>query len=255
MSKVLIVDDDEQYIILLKQYLEERGFRVTCFSNGEEALFCLSKEFFDIVVCDVLLPMFGTQEGGIEIARYVGEKYPAAQTIIISQYVTELLVNRFMQSVPRRRFRFLNKSDNMAAQLVTEIAKASSHKYVFVSMQFDNDYNDIYEFGIKEAVQEAGYKCQRADEVKNVVGIIEKVQDLIRSAHFIIAEVSTKNANVFYEIGYAHALGKEVILLAKDDTCIVTNLSNFVHLVYNGKIVELKRRIKEHLEWKNSEML
>jgi hypothetical protein len=58
-----------------------------------------------------------------------------------------------------------------------------------------------------------------------------------------------KNPNVFYEVGYAHALGKNVILLTKNSEDIPFDLKHYPHIVYNGKIVLLKDELKKRLIW------
>jgi hypothetical protein len=53
-----------------------------------------------------------------------------------------------------------------------------------------------------------------------------------------------QNPNVFYEVGYAHAIGKPVILLTQDVKDIPFDLKNYPHIVYNGNVVEMKARLR-----------
>ncbi len=59
------------------------------------------------------------------------------------------------------------------------------------------------------------------------------------------------NANVFYELGYAHALGKPTILLAQRDSKLPFDIQSFRVVFYNDSIggkVEVERNLKKHLE-------
>lgn len=85
----------------------------------------------------------------------------------------------------------------------------------FVVMQFGEPYDALYTEVIKPVTKDMGLKAYREDDVYKP-GII--LQDLIRGiveAEVIIAEITPPNSNVFYELGYAHAMGKTTILLAE----------------------------------------
>jgi CheY-like chemotaxis protein len=56
MSKILVVDDEEQLLTLVKAILEGNGYEVQTATNGPEALDILEKEEFDLVLLDVMMP-------------------------------------------------------------------------------------------------------------------------------------------------------------------------------------------------------
>src|ERR671916_2540990 len=88
--------------------------------------------------------------------------------------------------------------------------------FVFVLMPFDTDFKDIYEVGIKPACKDAGAYCERVDEQIFVANIVERVYNQIAKADVIVAEMTGRNPYMFYEVGYAHALNKRVILLTQN---------------------------------------
>ncbi|MEM1370278.1 MAG: response regulator transcription factor [Cyanobacteria bacterium P01_H01_bin.15] len=53
---LLLIDDDPNLILLVKDYLEFRGFEVTTAENGREALELLEKTVPDLIICDVMMP-------------------------------------------------------------------------------------------------------------------------------------------------------------------------------------------------------
>src|SRR4051794_14017841 len=108
--------------------------------------------------------------------------------------------------------------------------------FAFVMMPFSEEFDDIYELGIKAACQEAGAYCERVDKQMFDEDILDRVYNQISKADIIIAEMTGRNPNVFYETGYAHALNKRVILLTQEAEDIPFDLKHYPHIIYGGKI-------------------
>ncbi|WP_261891572.1 response regulator transcription factor [Acaryochloris marina] len=53
---MLLIDDDPNLILLVKDYLELRGYEVTTAKNGREALRVLEKSIPNLIICDVMMP-------------------------------------------------------------------------------------------------------------------------------------------------------------------------------------------------------
>ncbi|MEY2932389.1 MAG: hypothetical protein RL033_3138, partial [Pseudomonadota bacterium] len=85
--------------------------------------------------------------------------------------------------------------------------------FCFVLMPFDSRFNDTYQLGVKQASSEVGAYCERVDEQIFEERILDRIYNQIARADLIIADMTDRNPNVFYEVGYAHALGKPSILL------------------------------------------
>lgn len=247
--KILLIDDDKEFLKVFGKKLSNNNFSVKECSSCEDALRALKGEFFDIVVCDVRLPFFGMSDGGLEMAKEVSERSPATFTIIVSQYVTDYLVNEFMASVDHKRYCFLTKDDRFLKKLLEQARKILDKKTMYVCMPFSEDFDDVYELGIKKVAADLHFKCERADEIQHNGGILERVYESIKSSHIIIAEISTKNPNVYYEIGYAHALGREVILLTQDGSVVPIDLRNFNHIVYSkSRLVDFQKALRKRIE-------
>jgi hypothetical protein len=113
--------------------------------------------------------------------------------------------------------------------------------FVFVLMPFSADFDDVYQFGIKPACVEAGGYCERVDEQIFEGNILERIYNQIGKADLIVADMTGRNPNVFYEVGYAHGLRKRVILLTQNSDDIPFDLKHYPHIVYSGSIAKLKR--------------
>lgn len=93
--------------------------------------------------------------------------------------------------------------------------------------------------------------CFRADEVWKDSAIIQDVFNLIFTSSIIIADISGKNPNVFYEIGIAHTLGKFVVPIAQSTDDIVFDVGHHRVLKYSlegdGK-TKLKNSLQSRLK-------
>jgi hypothetical protein len=127
--------------------------------------------------------------------------------------------------------------------------KTNVKPFVFVLMPFHSDFDDVYQVGIKAACLSANAYCERVDEQIFVENILERVYNQIAKADIIISEMTGRNPNVFYETGYAHALKKQVILLTQNADDIPFDLKHYPHIVYGGKIAQLKTELEKRLRW------
>lgn len=134
-------------------------------------------------------------------------------------------------------------------QFMDTIENTKPKPFCFVLMPFDESFNDIYNFGIKESCKEADAYCERVDEQVFQETILERIYNQISKADIIIADMTGRNPNVFYEVGYAHALGKLTILLTQKAEDIPFDLKHYTHIVYNNKITILKSELKSRIQY------
>lgn len=122
----------------------------------------------------------------------------------------------------------------------------------FVVMPFAPKYDDVY-LAIKRACDVTGFSCSRADKEIFHKSILQFVYQRIREADVVVAEMSERNPNVFYEVGYAHCLGKPVLLTTKSASDIPFDLRDYPHVIYEDKLHRLESQLRERLEWCLSE--
>jgi hypothetical protein len=127
--------------------------------------------------------------------------------------------------------------------------KTAPKQFVFVLMPFSSDFDDVYKLGIKVACEQAGAYCERVDEQMYEGTILNRIYNQISTADLIIADMTGRNPNVFYEVGYAHALDKRVILLTKNENDIPFDLKHYPHIVYEGSISGLKEDLTKRVRW------
>ena len=88
---------------------------------------------------------------------------------------------------------------------------------IFMLMPFREDLTEIYENYIKIPLEQEGHIVKRADDIFKSSPIMEDVIHQIKISDVIIADLSGKNPNVFYELGRAHEANKFVIQISQQD--------------------------------------
>lgn len=125
--------------------------------------------------------------------------------------------------------------------------------FAFVLMPFDKSFDDIYRIGIQATAKDLDVVAERVDEQNFTETILERIYRQIASADFVIADMTGQNPNVFYEVGYAHALGKLCTLITQDAKDIPFDLKHHRHIIYDGSISKLKTALSSEIEWLKEE--
>jgi hypothetical protein len=133
--------------------------------------------------------------------------------------------------------------------MADELKSTTPKPFVFVLMPFATEFNDIYTYGIKGAAEDAGAYAERLDEQIFAENILERLYNQINKADVLVADMTGRNPNVFYEVGYAHALGKIVLLLTKNSDDIPFDLKHYPHIVYGGSIRHIRDELPKRLAW------
>lgn len=120
---------------------------------------------------------------------------------------------------------------------------AITAKQVFVIMQFDDStLNSAYEGAIKPIVKKHKYKPIRIDELQDSGKITDQIIEEISKSEIIIADLSGERPNCYYEAGFAHAIGKEMIFAVRKNTPIHFDLSAYRFIEWDTE-QELRERL------------
>lgn len=136
-----------------------------------------------------------------------------------------------------------------AVSIVDEQIPVGESSDVFVLMNMDPldpSLDDVLN-GIKEVCARFGLEAMRIDEEEHSDQITSRIIQRIRESDIIIADLSGERPNVYYEVGFAHALEKRPILYRRSGTKLHFDLS--VHNVPEyTNLTELKERLHGRLE-------
>ena len=125
-----------------------------------------------------------------------------------------------------------------------------NYNQAFIVMRYsDNDENDhAYQYGINPALSELGINSKRADNMIQSQQILSQVMNNIKNSRFIIIKVDTDNLNVYFELGLAMGLDKDILLISEKDRIanLPTDLNNFECLTYpKGNYNALKNEVEK----------
>lgn len=107
-------------------------------------------------------------------------------------------------------FRSVDFFNNIGVNLSGNI----DENLVFVLTPFNEKYFSQYQV-IEALVIDMGFNCTRGDDSNISSNILGHIIEQISKARLVIANISGRNPNVFYELGIAHALGKPVIIVSE----------------------------------------
>lgn len=118
----------------------------------------------------------------------------------------------------------------------------------FIVMRFSqNDENDhAFLYGIRPALEKLKIKCIRADNQVTSGQLLEKIEKNIEKSRFVIIKVDSNNLNVYFELGLAMGLNKDVLLISQEDLVLhlPTDLKNWECLTYSeGNYEQLKNKV------------
>jgi hypothetical protein len=153
---------------------------------------------------------------------------------ILQQLQTSLLTLFKLKETTETKWGAVQTSKQIWAQFRGELDKQVKSEYdvfrkrefepdpklCFVLMPFDKQdaprkpFKQIYRT-IRSTVRQAKLKCKRADEIFGVKPIVQDIWESINRAELVIADLTGRNANVFYEAGLSHALPKKLILITQ----------------------------------------
>lgn len=113
-KKVLIVEDDPNFLIILQKKFESGGFAVACAEDGKDCIEMIEKEKPDMIVSDVLLPRMD----GVEMAQKIKERGISVPILFLSNLKDSEYDSRLKKV---GKFECLLKSDIRIEDIVQKV--------------------------------------------------------------------------------------------------------------------------------------
>jgi ActR/RegA family two-component response regulator len=138
-----------------------------------------------------------------------------------------------------------------AFSVFPEIDPGVDERLCFVVMPFSEDFDLVHAY-ISGAVEDCpNCKCERADDIHTPGVLMNQIWVSINKAGVIIADLTNRNPNVFYELGLCHALGKRVILLTQQQKDVPEHLISLRCIQYARTVkglVRLRRQLTDAIQ-------
>jgi len=133
--RVLLVDDEEQFLDVLSQRLGTRGIDAETSTSGEEALVKIKSRKFDAIVLDVMMPGIG----GIETLKQIRKEYPELQIIMLTGQGS---VDKAVEAMKEGAIDFLEKPADIN-KLMEKIGEAKEKRVLLVTKDIEEKVKGI----------------------------------------------------------------------------------------------------------------
>lgn len=182
------------------------------------------------------------QAGSTITLEYVYDPaIPAIPNVILQEFAVDLEFEDFQFA----RTHWSVKDVDLYRTLLKIILPRRHHPSVFQISEYENiepslvsammpfspSFDAVYS-ALQSVSITTGLRCRRADDIWENPAVMQDVVSLIDRSKIIIADCTGRNPNVFYEIGIAHTLGREVILITQNEADIPFDLRHLRYVLY-----------------------
>lgn len=138
-----------------------------------------------------------------------------------------------VKDVDLYRFLLRNVRPRRQRPNVFQISEHENIEPTLVSamMPFSPGFDAVFA-SIRQAADNVGLRCRRADDIWENAAIIQDVVALLDRSRIVVCDCTGRNPNVFYEAGIAHCLGREVILVTQSEHDIPFDLRHLRYVRY-----------------------
>jgi DNA-binding NtrC family response regulator len=134
-ERVLLVDDEEEFVDTLAERMRNRGMEVATSNSGPEALELVDAEPYDVVVLDLLMPGMD----GLEVLERIKKRKPDIQVVLLTGHAT---VERGVEAIKQGALEVLEKPIDLS-KLSETIHKAKAEKMVLVENETEERIQEI----------------------------------------------------------------------------------------------------------------
>ena len=134
-EKVLLIDDEVEFLDALSERMKIRGMEVSTAENASNAVSALSADDYDAIVLDLQMP----DMNGIDMLKVIKKNHPDMQVILLTGQAT---LEAGIQAMKLGAMDFMEKPADIEA-LTDKIKKAQAKKMVIVEKKTEKKVNEI----------------------------------------------------------------------------------------------------------------
>ena len=184
---------------------------------------------------------FCSAKSDIKLGMIAGNICPQCQGILNRYGIQDAALNAIERILQYIRSEAIGKpnilNDNQA--------------FIVIRFSENDENNNAYLYGIKSALTELNIRSIKADDNLISEQILQNVKNGIERSRFIIIKVDTNNLNVYFELGLAMGLKKDILLISENNQIQIlpTDLRNWTCLTYpKGDYKTLKTNIIKYFK-------
>ena len=121
----------------------------------------------------------------------------------------------------------------------------SKKRKAFTLMPFADQFLEVYQEVYKPVCEDNDVECWRVDEISRPGSITRDIVEGILDADIVIADLTTRNPNVFYELGIAHTVGNKTIMTSQHKADVPFDIANYRIVFYEQSIKGSKKLYSE----------
>ncbi len=140
-NKVLLVDDEQDFLEVMSERMENRGMEVSTAGSAQEALKKIEEETFDAIILDFMMP----EMDGLETIKAIKKAKPELQIILLTGQAT---LEKGVEAMKLGAMDVLEKPADIEV-LAAKVEKAGARKAIFI--------NDKAQSDVKEMLKKIGW--------------------------------------------------------------------------------------------------
>ena len=247
-ASILLIDDNAELLEVYTSRMNRRRptYKITCTSDAKKASELAFRCLYDVIVIDCRIPYRGYEYGGLCLADELRPRYGADSILLCSKYITASFLQQHAADydfVPKPT----SGKQDVVKTICDNIDTLRSRQYIFVAMPFAEEFDGVYEKYLRAPIESSGFQAVRVDHLHHTRRIHEVLFELLEKAKGVVFFADNANPNAYYEAGFAEALKKEVIVVAKSVEALRFDINTKATVVYGEKISVLPKLIKEKL--------
>jgi len=202
-GRILVVDDEEINVKILRVYLEEKGYEVVGATNGEQAIRILGSEPVDVLICDIRMPGIS----GIEVLNWVQQHCPIVPVIMLTGFID---INTAVNVMRQGARNYLTKPID-SGELIISVEKSIEHRQMVEEKERLERENREYRMELEKKVEQKTLELQRhmLDMVVSLANAVEERDKYLMGHSKRVAQ-------------YANMLARE-LKLPKEELRVVHN--------------------------------
>ena len=161
---------------------------------------------------------------------------------------------KYAKRIEKNRYALLNQALIDLNDITSDIVNVadsitrSSIAAVIMSYAKDPQLEDAFET-FEDVCKKFTYQCRKTTEINSEDRIVSEILFNIANAAFVIVDISVPSPNVYFELGYAKAANKPVVITAKKDTQLPFDVNDLPVIFW-----ENQKQLREKLEAKIKEI-